>query len=138
VEVTNRSESEARRVSKRELLKRGQWYPARIEDASDGVSPKGNSYISLGVVVNGGDGDERTLRDFLNNTPLGAAKLRHACEAVGALAQYEAGEVLPDTFAGREVSVKIGVEKRRGFRDRNIIEDYRAASAEVVTLRSAG
>jgi hypothetical protein len=137
VEVTNRSESEAQRVSKRALLKRGQWYPARIDDAGDGVSPKGNAYISLGVVVDGGDGYERTLRDFVNNTPLGAVKLRHACEAVGALAQYEAGEVSPEMFAGHEVSVKIGVEKRRGFQDRNIIEDYRAA-ASVVNLRAVG
>src|SRR5262249_42373268 len=41
-----------------------------------------------------------------------------------------------EDFAGADVEVKLGIEKRRGFPDRNIIEDYRAAAASVVNLRS--
>lgn len=134
--VTSRSEQDAQRVSKRALLRR-EWYPAQINEAGESVSQKGNDYIALTLVVSAGDGDERTFRDVLTNTPLGAAKLRHACEAVGVLAKYEAGEISQDDFPGHDVQVKIGVEKKRGFPDRNVIEDYQAAASAVVDLRAA-
>jgi hypothetical protein len=95
--------------------------------------------IELGVVVTDANGDKRTLRDWLTDSALGAAKLRHAVEAVGALVKYDAGEIGPNDFQGRYVRVKIGVEKKRGFAPRNVIEDYAtSAVSSVVTLRSAG
>src|ERR1700730_14683802 len=93
--------------------------------------------IELTVVVPDAAGNERTLRDWLTDTTLGAAKLRHACEAVGALARYEAGEIGQADFPGHDVRVKISVEKRRGFPDQNRIDDYAAASdSRVVNLRA--
>ena len=72
-----------------------------------------------------GRGGERLFKDYLTNTPLGALRLRHACEAVGALDRYNAGEISASDFLGHTVRVKIGVEKKRGYAPRNIIEDYR-------------
>jgi hypothetical protein len=72
------------------------------------------------------------------DTALGAAKLRHACEAVGALDRYESGEITQDDFPGHDVQVKIIIEKRRGFPDQNRIVDYRPATAgRVLNLRTA-
>jgi hypothetical protein len=78
------------------------------------------------------------LIDHLSNTPLGALRLRRACEAVGALNRYNSGEISPSDFVGHTVRVKIGIEKRRGYAPRNIIEDYAASEAHVVNLREVG
>ena len=75
------------------------------------------------------------FKDYLTNTPLGALRLRHACEAVGTLDRYNAGEISASDFVGHTVRVKIGVEKKRGYAPRNIIEDYAVSEARVVSLR---
>jgi hypothetical protein len=51
-----------------------------------------------------------------------------------------AGEISAADFPGHAVRVKLGVEKRRGYPDRNVIEDYAAAPASgvVTPLRAAG
>jgi hypothetical protein len=137
MKVPGWSEAEAVKASRRTLLRSGS-YDALIREAVEKQSKRGNDMIEAGVVVYDGEGGEREFRDFLTNTGLGAAKLRHACEAVGALAKYEAGEISAADITGN-VRVKIGTEKRRGWPDRNVIEDYAPASASgVVHLRSAG
>ena len=75
--------------------------------------------IEVTVIVPAADGSERTLRDWFTDSPLGALKLRHTAEAVGALAKYEAGEIAAADLAGHDVRVKISIEKRRGYPDAN-------------------
>ena len=43
-----------------------------------------------------------------------------------------------EMFPGREVTVRLGIEKRRGYPERNVILDYRPASSHVVKLRASG
>lgn len=136
MKVTIRSDAEAAKASRRTLLRSGS-YDALIREAVEKELKRGNEMIDVSVVVYDGEGGEREFRDFLTNTTLGALKLRHACEAVGALAKYESGDISATDFAGSNVRVKIGTEKRRGWPDRNIIEDY-LATASVVHLRAAG
>jgi hypothetical protein len=135
MKTTVRSESEAVRVSSRTLLRAG-WHAARIAEAIEKPSKRGNDMIEITVLVPDPEGNDRTLRDWLTDTALGAAKLRHACEAVGALARYESGEIGQGDFPGHDVQVKISIEKRRGFPDQNRIDDYRAADSRVVNLRA--
>jgi hypothetical protein len=138
MKVPGWSEAEAVKASRRTLLRSGS-YDAMFREAVEKQSKRGNDMIDALVAVFDGEGGEREFRDFLTNTSLGAAKLRHACEAVGALAKYEAGEIEQDDFPGHAVRVKVGIEKKRGYPDRNVIEDYAPASASgVVHLRSAG
>lgn len=95
--------------------------------------------IELLMLVRDADGQERELRDWLVDSGLGAAKLRSAVVAVDALDRYEQGQIEAKDFAGRDVLIRVGIEKRRGFPDQNRIEDYRAASASsVVNLRAPG
>jgi hypothetical protein len=135
--TTFRTEAEAHSVSRRKLL--SGWHDARITEAIEKPSKRGNDMIELTIMVPDGDGNERTFRDYLTDTALGAVKLRHACEGVGALERFEAGEIAPEDFVNPgAVRVKLGVEKKRGYPDRNVIEDYAASSAApVVPLRSA-
>jgi hypothetical protein len=94
--------------------------------------------MKLTVIVDDGDGEQRTFTDYLTDTAFGGVKLRHCCAARSVLAKFESGSIDQSDFPG-PVRVKIGVEKRRGYPDRNVIEDYAAAAASpVVNLRAAG
>jgi len=135
MKTTFRSESDAIRVSRRGLLSVG-WHDAPIIEAIEKASKRGTDMIELTITIADAEGNQRTLRDWLTDTALGAAKLRHACEAVGALTRYESGAIGQADFPGHDVRVKIGIEKKRGYPDRNVIEDYAAASA-AVDLRAA-
>jgi len=134
-----RSETEAVTASRnaKSLLKAGAWYPAEIRGAIEKVSARDNDMIETELVVFDTDGSERQFRDWLVDTPRGAAKLRHACEAAGVLDRYEAGEISASSFRNKCCRVQIGIEKKRGYPDRNVIEDYGVADA-VVNLRAAG
>lgn len=136
MKTTPRTEEVAQRVSRRALLSAGM-HDARITEAAEKPSKRGNDMIELAVVVRDAAGDDRTLTDWLTDSSMGALKLRHAAEAVGALAKYEAGDISAADFPG-PVRVKIGVEKKRGYPDRNVILDYAAAVSGVVNLRAAG
>jgi hypothetical protein len=135
MQTTPKTEAEARSASRRVML--SGWHEARIVHAHEALSKRGNDMIEISVAVV--DAEDRTFRDWLTDTPLGGLKLRHACEAVGALERYDSGEIGAEDFPeGHTLRIKIGIEKKRGYPDREVIEDYAASSASVVTLRSAG
>jgi hypothetical protein len=139
MKITPRSDDEARRASSRELLKAGVSYIALISEAVEKKSRRDNDMIELLLLVQMPDGSERELRDWLVDAPAGAAKLRSAVVAVDALERYQAGLIEADDFAGRTVSIRCGIEKRRGLPDKNYVESYKAAPSSVVALhRSAG
>jgi hypothetical protein len=132
------SEAEAKKASERRLLKAG-LYPARFREALERQSRRGNEMIEVTVAVSDPDGNEREFRDYLSGTTgLGAAKTRHACEAIGCLGRYEAGEISQSDFPGKTVRVKIDVERRRGYEPRNVIVDYAPEDSSVVSLHPAG
>lgn len=138
--VTSRSEDEAKRVSKRKVLKPG-WYPAEFKEVTEKVSKNDNEMLECGLLVTDTNGDQFPVTDWLVEAAggAGAAKLRSAVVAVDALERYEAGEIGAEDFVGRRVEVKITVQQRRGFRYM-AVEAYRPApaSSSVVSLRSAG
>jgi hypothetical protein len=136
MKTTPHSEADAQNLSRQKLLPAG-WHDGRILEACEKPSRQGRDMIELLVGVIDADGIERQLRDWLTDSTLGAAKLRHACEAVGALVRYEAGEIGQADFPGHACRVRISIEKKRGYSDRNMIEDYAAAAARVVNLRGA-
>ena len=129
------SEAAAVEASRRTLLPLGWIDDAMIPAALERPSARGNDTIELDIAVPDGRGGNRPFKDWLTNTPLGALRLRHACDAVGALDRYNAGEISASDFVGHTVRVKIGIEKKRGYAPRNIIEDYAASEARVVSLR---
>ncbi len=134
MKITPKSEAEAKRSARAALLRPG-WYPGRILTAEDTRSKAGNDMIALIIGIADDQGD-RELRDWLLGNERGALKLRHACDASGI--DYDSGDIDADQFVGREITVRVGVEKKRGLPDRNIIEDYRAAPTRPATLRVAG
>ena len=129
------TEAAATEASRRTLLAPGWIDGAMIREAVERPSARGNDMIEVVVAVPDGRGGERLFKDYLTSTPLGALRLRHACEAVGALDRYTSGEISASDFPGHAVRVKIGIEKKRGYAPRNVIEDYGIAEARVVNLR---
>jgi hypothetical protein len=136
VYFTPHTEADARKF--RELLKAGWCDVARIIEAAEKLSKSGKPMIELTVSVPDAEGDEWQLRDWIvPSSKFHALRFRHVCEAVGALAQYQAGTIAAEDFvaANAEVRVKIGVRKQRGYPDSNVIEDY--APTKVVNLQAA-
>jgi hypothetical protein len=129
------SESEAAKAAKPSLW-RG-WFPADFIDVWETESRRGNAMIAVALTVFNG-AEERQFRDWYTASERNAARVRHACEAVGKLAEYDAGAIAAEYFRNQHVQVRLDVEKGRGgFPARSVIVDYRAASAEVVSLRAA-
>ena len=71
-----------------------------IREAVERPSARGNDMIELDIGVPDGRGGEQMQKD-LTNTPLGALRLRHACEAVGTLDRYNSGEISASDFPGQ-------------------------------------
>ncbi len=122
--TTNRSDTEAMRISNRRAWKDG-WYEGVIQTAIEKFCKNDNEMIELAVLVTGRDGAERVLSDWLTDSDLGASKLRHCCESAGVLDKYEQGRVTQDDFPGKHIQVKLITQKRNGFSG-NRIDDYRA------------
>ena len=86
-------------------------YKAAVESASIGKSKKGADMFTVNVRVYGPDGRENLVRDYLLCDGPMAYKLRHFCESMGKLEDYEAGELYPETFEGENLTVKLAIEE---------------------------
>jgi hypothetical protein len=108
-------------IAESRLLPRGE-YDFEIIDAKETTSAAGNDMIELKLRVSHGDGSPRTLTDYL--LARRAGKLRNCCSACGVLDKYESGVVSDDDFPGKRGRLKLAVEKKKGWPDRNVIADY--------------
>ncbi len=100
-------------------------YPFEILEGEDKVSQGGNNpMIELKVKISRPDGSARTLTDYLVGLEKTAEKLRHCCAACGLLDKYDAGSVVASDFRGKRGKLRLGVEKKKGYAERNVIADY--------------
>jgi hypothetical protein len=111
-------------IAESRLLPKGE-YDFEIIDAKETTSAAGNNMIELKLRVSNGNGLARTLTDYL--LARRAAKLLNCCAACGLLDKYESGVVSDDDFPGKRGRLKLAVEKKKGWPDRNVIADYVAA-----------
>jgi hypothetical protein len=113
--------------TEQEIADRKLWakavYPFEITEATEKVSQGGgNPMIELKVKISRPDGASRTLTDFLlEKTP---EKLLHCCKATGLLDRYESGSLADSDLQGKRGKLRLGVEKKKGYPDRNVIADY--------------
>jgi len=105
------------------LLPDGQ-YGFVISDAKNKTSAAGNEMIELTVRVFKPDGNFILISDYLMEKML--YKLLHCCEVCGLTKEYEAGELDPNLFVGKEGYVKIKTQKDKtgAYPDKNVIADY--------------
>jgi hypothetical protein len=111
-------------IAESKLFPKGE-YDFEIIDAREKTSTAGNDMIELKLRISNGDGIARVLTDYL--LPKRPAKLRNCCAACGVLEKYESGVVSDDDFPGKRGRLKLAVEKKKGWADRNVVADYVAA-----------
>jgi hypothetical protein len=134
---SGRSQTQLEKAARPSLLRAG-WYDGEFGQVIERVSQQGNEMFDARIIVQEADGTTHEIRDFLLDMGRNGLKFYRACCAVQVGDRYEAKqEISASDFIDHAVRVKIGIEKKRGYPDRNIIEDYAAVAAEVVKLRSA-
>jgi hypothetical protein len=97
----------------------GVWpsgpYSFVILEAEEKLSAsKGNPMIELRVEVSRRDGKKRVVRDYL--LPQRQQKLLNAAKACGVLETYNAGQLAPDDFIGKSGTLRLSVQRSRGYR----------------------
>jgi len=98
-------------------------YAASVESCEAKKSKKGSDMFVVKLKVYG---DDKTIivDDYLlTDGPMGF-KLRHFCELIGKLEDYDAGELYPETFVGCNVKVKVAVEEAGEFPEKNVVKGY--------------
>ena len=123
MQFTPKSEQE---ITDSKVAKAG-IYAFEIQDAWEKKSAAGNDMFELKVEVSNGNGMRRTLPDYLLPKGISAEKLLHCSIACGIRAKYDSGLLSHEDFIGKRGRVRLGIEKKKGFPDRNVIEDYLAA-----------
>ena len=131
---TPRSEQEAPAPS-RSVFPPGE-YDAVVKKAEEQQSNAGNEMMKLVLTCHGPKGTTDVF-DYLVSTETWAWKLRHFCESAGI--DYYSGDLEPYDCEGRNVRVKLSIEKRQGYPDKNKVEDYlpRSNGAQVKTAPAA-
>ena len=104
-------------------------YVFSVESAILKKSKKGSDMFEVNLRVYG-DGKEILVRDHLLCDGVMAHRLRHFCEAIGKIEDYEAGELYPESFEGNSGRCKLAIEESNEYPDKNIVKDYISEAAE--------
>lgn len=98
-------------------------YDFQVLESSDEVSAKGNAMIKLKLGIFNGEALRWHVFDYL--VPQMEVKLRHFCDCVGLLSDYESGRLSADLCRGRAGRCRIVVEEGKGtYPDKNVVKDY--------------
>ena len=101
-------------------------YDFEVHDASEELSKaSGREQIKLTLYVFNEDGNKRTVFDYLGSDEKSAWKVRHFCEAIGLLDDYESGELDVRDIEGKTGRCKLRVKSAQGnFPAGNQVGDY--------------
>ena len=98
-------------------------YDFDILNAEDAISKSDNPMIKVTIGIYRDGAVKNRIFDYL--LPAMEAKLRHFCDTVGLLSQYEKGTLEAADCIGRSGRVKIGIEpEKNGYPAKNIVKDY--------------
>jgi len=105
-------------------------YDFEVLEASDAISKKsGNPMIKIkiGLYIDGRI--KNHVFDYLMESM--GAKLRHFCDTVGLLREYESGNLTADMCSGRSGRVKIVIDsKDPQYPPKNAVKDYIVRAAK--------
>ena len=133
------SEEEAQKA-RFQLFENGV-YKAAIEHAESKTSSKGNPMCVILMRIWNANGDVKEIRDWLLTTPSMIWKLRHVCEAVGLLKEFDEKKFQPEMLIGKDVMVDLIIQKGKEisfeklgnkapgakYNDQNRVNDYIAS-----------
>ena len=104
-------------------------YDFEVLNAEDSISKNNNPMIkvTIGIYIDGKV--KNRIFDYL--LPSMEAKLRHFCDTVGLLAQYEAGTLEAADCSGRSGCVRIAIAPAKGgYLAKNVVKDYVCRAAK--------
>lgn len=128
-------------ATEEEITANGVWpsgqYPFVIVGAEEKLSAsKGNPMIELRIEISRRDGKKRVVKDYL--LPQRQDKLLHAAKACDVLETYNAGQLLPDDFVGKSGSLRLSIQRSRGYPPKNVVEDYVSSTGGSLKAISRG
>lgn len=106
-------------------------YDFTVADAGEERSASsGNDMIKLTLHVFDRSGNRRTVFDYLVSTDKGQWKVRHFCDAVSMIRQYESGDLNPMDMLNRSGRLKLRVKPaQNSYPANNAVNDYLPAVA---------
>lgn len=97
-------------------------FPGRVHGAEDCTSKKGVDMIKLDVTVYVG---ERTFEKSTYLHPAMEVLVYNFCKNADLLEEYQQGTLRAEMCDGKDVMVKLGVEKGKdGYPDKSVIKDF--------------
>lgn len=125
MKITPKTEAE---IAEEGLLPPGD-YDFEVKSAEERQSKAGNDMLVLELKIFTDAGRVAFVTDYLLES--NPRKLRGACEAVGLLDAYQAGEIMSDDFAGRAGRVRLKKEEGKGdFGPKNSVGSYLKPAAD--------
>jgi hypothetical protein len=138
MKTSGRSDAELVKAARHKNLPRPAWVDGEIEEVIEDISQKEKEMFKCRCSFLDAEGEKWTIRVNLVDEGKGALLLRRLCTARGVAEKYDAGSVDSNDLLG-PCRMKIGIQKRRGWPDRLIAEDFAPpASSPVVNIRAAG
>lgn len=132
------SDAEINSLQNRDLLPDGV-YPFVVETIDTQNSKSGNLMLKVRIGVFKDMNDKRSIIDYLVPTDQMMFKLKHFCESIGLIKEYENGSFVISSCINRTGKVRIGVQKGSAkidgtgfYPDKNSVKDYVKAEEKVV------
>jgi len=98
-------------------------YQATLETTEETTSQAGNPMLTVTFKAYDGSGT-MTINDYIV-IPAFTWKLKKLAEAFGAGTEFEAGTFDPNNYAGKNLTLKIGIQPAKdGFDERNRVAAY--------------
>ena len=102
------------------LIPNDTWLQATIETAVDKVSKSGNEMIEAGFKVYDESGKQPTIKHYFVSTAPGMFK--KLCKVLNL--NFESGDVSAESLIGKNVFVKVKIQKQENYDDKNVIADF--------------
>ncbi len=119
----NFSHKKEEEVNTFDVFPKGE-YDFDVVKAQDATSKAGNSMIKLEIDIYAQNGKKSRVFDYLLESI--AYKLKHFCDAVGLVKEYESDCITADMCSGRSGRCKIEIQadKTGEYSDKNVVRDY--------------
>jgi hypothetical protein len=100
-------------------------YRFTVRNALETVSKeKGNPMVRVDLEIYGHDGGSSLMSDYLVASDKMAWKIKHFCDTLGLLEQYQKGNLEAQNLIRLEGYAQVVTEKRSEYPARNKVKDY--------------
>lgn len=110
-------------IERMNLLSDGA-YRFTVRNAVETVSKSGNPMVRLDLEIYGHDGGSTFITDYMVSSEKMAWKIKHFCETLGLLEQYQKGMLDTPNLIRSEGYAQVVTEKRSEYPARNKVKDY--------------